>query len=355
MRALIGDRFGKLIAEVVADVDSLSWILNGIGKSGIALSISDSKTTAENLQIGNRIYLEFENGLPAWGGVLDLPRDWQGGTVSMTAYTIEWLLKTRKTKKTDAFYEQPAGIVFRDLLVQAENEDPLGITIGSIWKGGRPHWPRYHYKSLWYVLDYSLPRMEQCDFTFTPYIANGHIKFRADFYQAAGDDKSQSVELIEGRNIGAGVRLREHGEIINSYHAVGEGSTWGPERSVIAAKDRESIATYGLRQVGKVHPGVSQPATLEMHARRAIDQHSTPRKLFTLPVLSREPATFASYGLGDTIGCTLPSYYFDGFAGPVRVLGREYDPVSGDCELAVEEPRTIEQWVYDEDIEEESE
>lgn len=353
MRILIGDRFGKIIAEVVVDVDLTSWILNGVGKSGIALSTSDSKCTEENLQIGNRLYLEFDNGLPAWGGVLDLPREWDGGTVSMTAYTIEQLLKTRKTRKTHAFFERPAGIIFRDLLIQEENEDPMGITIGSIWKGGRPHWPRYHYKSLWYVLDYSIRRMERCDFMFTPYIDNGHIKFRADFYQEAGDDRSASVELIEGKNTAAGLRLREHGKIINSYYAVGEGSTWGPERTVIAARDLESIAKYGLREVGKVIPGVSQSATLVMHARQAIDQYSAPRKLFTLPVVNQEPALFASYGVGDTIGCTLSSFGFNGFQGTVRILGRELDPANGECELVVEEPRAITPWIYDEDIEEE--
>jgi len=353
MRVIIGDRFGKIIAEIVADVEGVSWVLNSIGKSRITLSTDDPKCTAENLEIGNRIYFEFDNGLPAWGGVLDLPRDWEGGTVSMTAYTIAELLKTRKTRKTHAFYEKSAGVIFRDLLIQEEREDPMGITIGSIWKGGHSHWPRYHYKSLWYVLDYSLRRMERCDFTFTPYLSNGHIRFRADFYQVVGDDLSTSVELLEGKNTASGLKLREHGEIINSYTAVGEGSTWGPERVVIVARDLNSIAKYGLREKGKVIPGVSQTATLTMHARQAIDQYSAPRKLFTLPVLNLEPALFAGYRLGDTIGCTLPSFGFDGFEGTVRVLGREFDPMTGECDLVVEEARAIEPWIYDEDIEEE--
>lgn len=355
MRVLIGDRFGKIIAEVVPEVNSTSWILNGIGKSGIALSTSDPECTEENLQIGNRIYFEFDNGLPPWGGVLELPRDWDGGTVAMTAYTIAQLLKTRRTRKTTSFLEKQVGIIFRDLLVQEESQDPMGITIGSIWKGGHPHWPSYHYKSLWYILDYSLRRLERCDFTFTPYIDNGHIKFRADFYQVAGDDRASSVELIEGRNTAEGLKLREHGEIINSYAAVAEGSTWGSERSVVVAEDRQSIAKYGLREVGQVIPGVSQPSSLEMHARQAIDQYSAPRKLFTLPVVNQEPATFASYGLGDVVSCTLPSFGFHGFEGTVRILGREFDPRSGECDLAVEEPRTINPWIYDEDIEVEEE
>ena len=351
MRALIGNRFGTIIAEIVGDIDSTSWILNGIGKSGITLSKDDPMATAENLRINNRLYLEFDNGLPAWGGILGMPRDWDRGTVGMAAYGIEELLKYRKTQKTDAFYERPAGVIFRELLLREEAQDPIGITIGEIWQGGNPHWPRYHYKSLWYVLDYSLRQMEICDFRFIPYIDNGTIKFRANFYQVAGDDKSASVELTEGRNTASGLKLREQGELINSYTAVGEGSTWGPERSVIVAQYQDSIAKYGLMEVGKVHAGVSQQATLEMHARNAINTHAEPRKLFTLPVVDREPAKYAAYDLGDTIRATLPSFGFDGFDGDLRVIGREFDPATGECELVVEEPHTFEPWIQDEDIE----
>lgn len=350
MRALIGNRFGTIIAEVVGDIGSTSWILNGIGKSGLTLPKSDPKVNEENLRINNRFYLEFDNGLPAWGGILGLPRDWDSGSVAMTAYGIEEALKTRKTRKTDAFYERSAGVIFRELLLQEEKEDPLGITMGAIWTGGQPHWPRYHYKSLWYVLDYSLRRMEICDFRFVPYIDNGTIKFRADLYQVAGDDKSASVELTEGRNTASGLKLREQGQLINSYTAVGEGSTWGPERQVIIARDQASIAKFGLMEIGKVHAGVSQQATLEMHARNALETNSAPRKLFTLPVVDREPATFAAYDLGDTIRATLPSFGFDGFDGDLRVVAREFDPQSGECDLVVEEPRAIDAWIQSEDI-----
>jgi hypothetical protein len=350
MRALIGNRFGTIIAEVVGDIDSTSWILNGIGKSGLTLAKSDANVNEETLRINNRIYMEFDNGLPAWGGILAMPRDWTPGTVHMAAYTIEEALKTRHTRKTDAFYERPAGVIFRELLLQEEVEDPLGITIGEIWQGGNPHWPRYHYKSLWYVLDYSLRRMEICDFKFTPYLDNGVIKFRTDFYQVAGDDKSGTVELTEGRNTASGLKLREQGSIINKYTSVSEGSTWGPERSVVIARYNESVAKYGLMEQAKVHAGVSQVATLEMHARNAINTHAEPRKLFTLPVVDQEPARYAAYGLGDTIRATLPSFGFDGFDGTLRVLGREFDPATGECELVVEEPRTFEPLIQDEDI-----
>ncbi|MBN1250098.1 MAG: hypothetical protein JXC32_20705 [Anaerolineae bacterium] len=355
VRTLIGDRFGQILTEVQARVESTTWILNGIGRTAISLALSDAKATEENLRIGNRLYLAFDNGLPDWGGVLDMPRNWSHGMVAMTAYELPWLLQWRCTRKNDAFYERPAGLIFRELLRREEEQDPLGITFGSIWMGGHPHWPRYHYKSLWYVLDYSLRRMERCDFRFIPYIDNGRILFRASLYQEAGDDKSASVALVEGRNIAAGFRLAEKGQIINSYYAVGEGSTWGTERVVVAARDNESIATYGLREVGKIHSGVSEQSTLEMHARNALDTNSQPRKIFTLPVTDHEPGLFAAYDLGDTVNAIIPSYGFSGFDGTLRVIAREFNPATGACDLVVEEPHSVEPWVYQDEAEEEPE
>ncbi len=352
MRVLIGDRFGRIIAEAVAGVGGVSWILNGIGKTTLALPASDPKATATNLQIGNRVYIEMDHGLPVWGGVIDLPRVWSGGTITVTCYDIAHLLEYRCTGKNDAFYEQPAGVVFRELLEREELQDPLGIVPGSIWMGGHPHWPRYHYKSLWYVLDYSLRRMERCDFRFVPYLDNGYIRFRADLYQVAGMDKSAAVALIEGRNTAAGLRMEEQGGVINQHHAVGEGSTWGPERLVVAARDAESIATYGLRETGKVYSGVSMPATLEMHARSVLDTNSSPRRIFSFEVTNDVPGRFADYELGDVVSCVLPSFGFGGFDGTVRVLAREYVPATGVCRLVVEEPHAVEPWIYSEDLEE---
>jgi len=352
MRVLIGDRFGKIINEVIADIGPVSWVLDGIGKTALTMATSDGKATANNLQIGNRVYAEMDKGLPPWGGVIDLPRVWSGGTITVTCYTVEHLLDYRVTEKNASFYGLPLGAILTRLLAREEEQDPLGIVPGSIWMGGHPHWPRYHYKSLWYVLDYSLSRMERCDFLFTPYIDNGYIKFRADFFQEAGADKSSSVALIEGRNTAAGLRLEEQGAVVNTHTAVSEGSTWGPERITVTARDSDSVATYGLRETGKVYAGVSMPATLEMHGRSVVNTNSNPRRIFSLEVTNNTPGTFADYGLGDTVACVLPSFGFGGFDGKVRILGREYNPATGVCKLVVEEPHAIEPWIYTEDEQE---
>jgi len=351
MRALIGDRFGKVLTEVVADVGPVAWILDGVGKTAISLATADAKATEEYLRIGNRVYLEFDNGLPAWGGVLEMPRTWRDGVVTTACAGIEQLLEYRCTGKNDAFYERPAGAIFRDLLRREEDQDPLGITIGELWMGGHPHWPRYHYKSLWYVLDYSLRRMELCDFRFVPTLDDGYIRFRAEFYQVAGEDKSATLALIEGRNTAAGLSMTEQGAVVNVHYAASEGSTWGSERLVVAARDTESVAKYGIRETGKVYSGVSVQSTLEMHARDVLNTNSQPRRIFSFEVTNHTPALFADYDLGDVVSCVLPSFGFGGFDGTVRILAREFNPATGVCKLVVEEPHAVEPWIYQEDAE----
>jgi len=117
MRALIGNRFGKILTEVIADVGAVSWILDGIGRTRVTLPVTGPKATETNLQIGNRVYLEMDHGLPAWGGVLDMPRVWSQKTVGTACYGIEQLFQTRCTEKNDAFYDRPAGVIFRELLL----------------------------------------------------------------------------------------------------------------------------------------------------------------------------------------------------------------------------------------------
>jgi len=351
MRVLIGDRFGRLLTEVEPEVDSMSWILNEIGKTKLTFSTQDAKATETNLQIGNTIYIENDKDLPPWGGRLDLPRAWSAGKVSATCYTMGYTLQSRVTGKNDIYYQFQVGDVFRLALERIQQQDPLGITFGSIWKGGLPHYPRYNYKTLWYVLNFSLRNMETCDFTFTPYIEDNTIKFRAELFQVLGSDKTSSVTLYEGMNTEASTEVEEQGQVVNTHYAVGEGSVWDETRPVVIGRSSESVASYGLRENREIYTGVSMPATLEMHARNVLKHKAHPQRIFKLKVTNDEPGLFSAYGLGDVVGCVLPGYTFGGLDEPIRVIGREYDPASGVCSLIVEQPRTVDYWFRESELE----
>jgi hypothetical protein len=346
MRVLVGNRFGVILDEMTPNAGGLSWILNGIGKAVLSFAKSDAKTTVRNLRVGNRVYIDFDNGLPAWGGTMELPRHWDKGTVSVTCYEIGYLLKYRPTRKLDQFYNMPVGGIFSELLRREEEKDPLGITRGTIWMGGRPQWPVYHYKSVWDVFTDGLRKNESCDFRFIPYLDSTTIKFRAEFYQVAGSDKTSSVMLAEGRNVGEDLSLEEQGAVVNTQIAIGSGSTWGDERKAMVARDLESMALYGLRGLPVVYSGVNDVAALEMQARNALADSSEPRRIFTLPVTNNEPGLYGAYDLGDVVRAVLPTYGFGGYDGTLRILAREFNPGDGGCQLQVDENNAPNAWVY---------
>jgi hypothetical protein len=120
---------------------------------------------------------------------------------------------------------------------------------------------------------------------------------------------------------------------------------------VTIARDSASVAKYGLLEDSTVYSDVSEPATLEMHARNTITQQSEPRRIFTLPVTDDEPGTFGSYDLGDTVKATIPTFGFGGYEGALRILAREYDPATGACNLVVEEQRSVDAWIYNDEPE----
>ncbi len=331
MRVLIAGRDGVVRDELTPALESVAWVLNRPGQVKFSLAVTDPKATEENLRPGNRVLIQFANGLPDWGGVLDLPRAWRDGRIECNAYTLEYLLQFRLTDRSTTFDGAPVGAIFRRVLMEMEAVQPEGVELGQVWYGGLPHYPRYHYKSVWQVME-SIRRMEQCDIVFQPELRGGRIIFLAHLQERWGTDKSATHALVEGANI-AGLTYEEQGPLINSAVCAGAGTTWTNERAVIRAEDAESIQRYGLRERLDVYPDVTYQATLEMHARVRLAQ-AQPLQRFGLSVLDAPPARFRDYDIGDIL--LLEASVAWGYRGKIRIIGREFRPSSGDCILAVD-------------------
>ena len=338
VRVLVADRSGAVRDELFADVEA-AWVLNGIGRAKIAIAASDPKATPENLQPSNRVLIRFENGLPDWGGVIDLPRRWEGGVIAVNAYTIEHILQYRLTDRSTTFGGAPVGAIFARVLREMEAVQSEGIVLGDVWMGGLPHYPRYHYKSVFDVLE-SIHRMEQCDVVFQPMLEDGRITFLAQLQERWGEDKSNQHWLVEGANVSE-LSFEEQGPLCNSVVAAGAGTTWTDERLVVRADDRESVQRYGLREQLDVYADVSRQGTLEMHARARLLQ-AWPALRFGLTVADADPARFGDYDVGDILVLEAP-YARWGYRGKVRVIGREWNSDNGVCRLAVDEWREYQQ------------
>jgi len=343
-RVLIADRFGVVRDEVQPHVESVSWILNGIGTAKMTFSTSDKKATQDNLSVSNRVWIEFDDGLPVWAGIIDLPRSWADGTISITAYTIEHLLQYRVSDRSSYFDNAPVGAILVRMLQEMEARQTESVRIGDVWLGGMGHYPVYHYKSLWDIIR-SIRKLESCDVVFQPQLESGRISWLAHLKERWGADRSASVMLAEGYNISE-ISYEEQGPLYNYIVAAGAGTTWTNERIIIAAEDTESRQRYGLRERMDVYSDVSLAPTLEKHARNRLLQSAWPLRRFGLTVVDAEPGKFSAYDVGDIVRLIAPGVGW-GYDGAVRIIAREFAPATGVCKLAVDEWREGEVFIRD--------
>ena len=108
----VASRSGRILAELKANIRSISWRLNKVGKVEFEVSTLDPKAAETNLRYGNRVLFEFENGLPNWGGVIEPPRTWDRGVIKVTALSGEQLFKFRTTDKGRYFTNASVGAIF---------------------------------------------------------------------------------------------------------------------------------------------------------------------------------------------------------------------------------------------------
>ena len=335
-RLSVGGKDGKILVELTPDIQSISWRLNKVGKCSFSMAITDPKVVESNLRYGNKILIEFDNGLPNWGGVIEPPRGWDKGIIKITAFSGEQLFRYRTTDKGRYFSNASVGTIYQALINEANAIENMGIVLGKVWTGGNVHNPDYHYKDLLDIFQKSLTtRMSTADFGVTVEQSGGYIVFTAHLYESRGSDKTKFA-LIQDKNIST-IKLKEQGPIINSWDIAGEGTDWGDDRLTANSRDITSIGIYGLREDSKVYSDVSLQGTIDDHANNLLAATTNPYNIFSLSALDKEPAKFADYDLGDTISLTAPDYEFGGTDTTVRILSRSFVPDTGICDLVVQE------------------
>jgi hypothetical protein len=335
-RVLIGDRTGRLLAEVEPLVGPVSWRLNDVGRATLTFAKTDPKCIEDFLRFGNRVLIQFGNGLPDWGGVIDPPREWTAATVTATAYSAEYILGTRVTEKDRQFSGVNPMYVISQLLAAISADDPnLSYSQTQTFSGVLVS-PELHYANIW-TLTKSLLDETASDLWVRPILSSTDlIQFVVYGYELKRGVEKPNVVLLESHNL-AGIGLSEQGPIINSWVTPGAGSTWGDERPVGAAQDDDSITEFGLREASEAHTETSDQETLDEIAANLGIEYAQPHNVFTLEAMDLPPARFADYDVGDSVRVMLHSYGFGGYDGLVRVLAREYDPARGVCRLVVQE------------------
>lgn len=331
---LVGDRTGRVIGELVAEVNGVAWKLSQYAQARLTIARRDATAQEQLLRPGNRLLIRFGNGLPDWGGVIDPPRKWRNGKIEITAYSGEYLLTYRVTDRARYFRTATAGEIFRSLLQEAR---PLGVQVGTVWMGGILHSPEYHYRELYDIVTKSLTeRVGSADWDVRAKLISGQIVFQANYYERKGIDHGRRVCLLEGVNVARG-DLAEQGTIANQVFMAGAGTGWDDDSRIYAtASDANSQGLYGLRQSGEIRVDITEQETLDENATLALLTSKAPRPVVSIDSLDLPPGRFGQYDVGDTVWLELYESGFDGYAQPVRVTAREFLPGSNTCSLVIE-------------------
>jgi hypothetical protein len=204
-------------------VGPVSWRLNRVGKATIAVGKSDPKATGTMLHLYNRVLIEFDNGLPDWGGVVIPPRKWYKEQIELTVLDGGERLHYRMTDHGRYFDSTVAGTIFQRLIKEANAIAETGIVIDSVWAGGAGRYKDYHYDDLLNAIEI-LTEQTGYDFAIRPVFESGTLSWKASWYEERGEDRP-NVVLIEGHNCTV-IAFEEQGPVINRWAGVGEGSTW---------------------------------------------------------------------------------------------------------------------------------
>lgn len=334
----IFDRTGVPIGEMLPFIDFVSWRRNEIGQAVFSLAKTDAKANDVFLRAQNRVLITFDNGLPAWGGIMQPDFAIDHDTITVRALTAESVLSRRLTDRGRYFSQQTVGNMAIAMISEANDALPLGIELGAVWAGGTRHSPSYHYKDLFTIFRDSLfKRLSRADFYAEPVLqSDGRLIFRLNVVERRGRNVP-GVALHQGLNVVDPTRVSFQGPIINRWVIIGDGDGWGSDRPVAVAENVDSINRHGLLEAVEIHQGVIELETLQETADNLLARSAWPRVILDITAVDLPPATFEQYDIGDNLPVELPDYGIgDSFTGAATVQARAFYPADGRLNLVLE-------------------
>lgn len=313
--------------------------INAFGKGSFTLSTYDAKALREFLQFGNLIYCEHDS-LPAWGGFIDTPRDWGHGSVTISCYTYEYMMKFRNTHqkcKVSGTY----GAIYQKLFEKISDVRGFEIIkLGEIYGGGESVTKDYNYGNL-YDTFCDLADESSQDWGFDPYIdENGKLYFLANWYKKRGTEINYTIyEDLDVEE--QSTMLREQGDIGNRVRCFGTSSS-SSERIDTIRTDEESIGKYGIRYICENTDAETQ-AALETIGDQKLLYYKDPRKTYSINLIDRR-SNFKMARLGNIINAEFYSVGFSengfGSKSKIRILKMQnFDDVKNTLELTTDEVR----------------
>lgn len=326
VQLLIGDNDGNVLAEYRPLVESVTWELSAAGACSFVLPTSVVLAAAAGLSPGNRILINFDNGLPAWAGLITGAREFKpNGSAVFKAAGLMEIFKWRMTA-VEKVYNHIVGEIIEDLV-----EAVSGITAGNIAVGSGEVSVTYHSVKMSDVIKQLLP-VEDFAMEITGVLSSGVIGGVVNVYQR-GSVTIENALLVEGHNLGD-ASYRSEDVIVNKLRVIGAGTGWtSSTRTMTEVSDVASITQYGLREETLFAEEIDSVAALQTLGNSVLARMGTMRQAVMGTASDRTPGTFEQYGVGNMIRVILPDKDVDGY---FELLGREYRPQANACSVVLE-------------------
>lgn len=331
-RLLVADLTGTVLTELKPRLEKVSWVLNEVGQLTFALAKTDPKLQERYLRFGNRVLVEFDNGLPAWGGVLTGAREWSESEVAVEAWSAEAVLGWRVTGRNRLFSGASLGSVLQTVLADAAAVASTGLQLGTVYLGGAGYSLEYHYSTLADVVA-DLVELGGVVVDVTAREVGGVVVFSVNLFERRGRDRP-GVALVEGANV-VGARVRDEDTVINAQYGATDGSGWAEGTRLFGgAVSAESAARHWLRETFESIK-VTEQSALDAALRARLEASQWPTRAVAVQVTNRPPGEFREYDLGDGVTVSLPTYGFGGTRGMFQVVGREFFVDEDVCDLVL--------------------
>ncbi len=339
--AIVADPFGNLLDEITPALSEVSWVLNDLGAVKIVMSTSDAKWRQDYFRQGGMLLLEFENGLPAWGGVssgAQRIRWLTGGLAEVNYLSAEVILSRRRSGKNVVFSGVSAGEIAVSLLEATNGKKATGLAAGEVWVSSPAAGREYHYDFL-YEAFVKLRESTGGDWGVTAgrttTLNQQRLDLRVNFWERRGTDKP-NVALIEGHNATVVEYVEQDNGLANDWVTVGGGEDWSDERLEGTASDADSIAANNLLEGVEIANDITEQGDLDTLAATRLQASLQPFRALTLDVVDLAPGLFADYDIGDRVAVLCHSVGWGGVDELGRMTARSFNAGTGVCRVVLE-------------------
>lgn len=310
----VADSSGRYLGELQTwgALDRVTWATDTYGAASMTLDAAVLREAPGLIDYGNRVLIQFDNGLPAWGGVIDVPRSTSRGQVRIQFYAAEYMFGWMEMGQSEDYTgtaSNSAPFILRDVLEKSTASEEYQILFEE---GDAAVADRVEVKLPVQTLESVAKKLTGLDPAFhwrlEPLTEAYHLSYRLVTFQNWRRDATNDVVLLGGVNF-VDFETLEQGPIYNVVTVTPSAAEFSRGSRYYTATDPDSIALHGRRRrflaVRDADDTSDDLRLLRQYADAELAKYSTPRLKVRGRWLNIDPARYGRFHLGDRVGVEL--------------------------------------------------